>query len=178
MTSHAVKDFISPEVLIYREQSHSLKAGSSKPNCVKHSGQMEKQSCALSGEIESSHLPVMNFPLVSHETSWMMIWMKVCSYWKRTSITEYFKFDIYPKDIHMHTTVLQEMMTQKQVPCSMLLLTKIIRHKMEITFSWAILHFWHLLAGELLNWGLEEELSIKHINISCTLWRSKQASPN
>lgn len=32
MTSHAVKDFISPEVLTYREQSHSLKAGSSKPN--------------------------------------------------------------------------------------------------------------------------------------------------
>lgn len=62
---------------------------------------------------------------------------------KKTSITEYFKFDIYPNDIHMHITVIQEMMSEKQVLCSMLLLAKIRRHKMDIIFSYTILHFWH-----------------------------------
>lgn len=89
-----------------------------KTKCVKHRRQIEKQSSGLSGQINNSHLPMLNFPLDSHEIPWI-IWMKVCNYWKRTSIREYFNFDIYPKDIHMHITVLKRwcLRNKSPVPC-------------------------------------------------------------
>lgn len=49
MTFHTVKEFMSPEVWMHREQVHSLKTVSRRPNWVKHRRQMEKQSSALSG---------------------------------------------------------------------------------------------------------------------------------
>lgn len=52
---------------MYKEQVHSLKAGSSKPKWVKHRRQMEEQYGALSGQIKNSHLPMLDFPLDSHE---------------------------------------------------------------------------------------------------------------